>query len=114
MAIEARRVYDWDGIAEDWRRVFREAEARIPIMADDNPSLRKILEFVRSRGGASKAEILKHLQWAPKQRALSWTAFRRSLKALARDDPASPEAKFVPYDGHDSLKTTASDGADRS
>jgi hypothetical protein len=63
-------------------------------MGEDNPSMRRIIEFVREKRRVSKADILKHLGWAPKQRALSWTAFRKRLKLIAHEDASSPEAVF--------------------
>jgi hypothetical protein len=98
LADQARRTYDWSTIAPAWREVFRDAETRIPTMAEDNPSMRRIIEFIRRNKRASKAEILKHLGWAPKQRALSWTAFRKRLKLMAHEDASSPDAVFELYD----------------
>src|SRR5581483_5186245 len=94
LAAQARLTYDWSSLAPAWRQVFRDAESHIPIMAEDNPSMRRIIEFVREKKRVSKADILKHLGWAPKQRALSWTAFRKRLKLLAREDAFSPDAVF--------------------
>jgi glycosyltransferase involved in cell wall biosynthesis len=94
VAAEARHTYDWDNLAPAWRQLFRESEARTPIMAEDNPSMRRIVEFLRREKRASKVDILKHLGWAPKQRALSWTAFRKRLKLLTREDPSRPDSVF--------------------
>jgi hypothetical protein len=94
LGTQARQAYDWANLAPPWRQLFRESEDRIPMMAEDNPSMRRIFELVRRKKRVSKAEILKHLGWAPKQRALSWTAFRRRLQLIACDDPTSSEAIF--------------------
>jgi glycosyltransferase involved in cell wall biosynthesis len=94
LATQARHTYGWSSLAPSWRQLFREAEGRIPMMAEDNPSMRRIVELVQAKKRVSKAEILKHLRWAPKQRTLSWTAFRKRLKLIAREDPSSPEAVF--------------------
>ncbi len=94
IAVAARATYDWGTLAQSWRQVFREAERGIPMMAEKNPSMRRIIELMRVEKRVSKIEILRHLRWAPKQRALSWTAFRKRLKAIAFEDASSPEAVF--------------------
>lgn len=94
LAAQVRRTYDWSNLAPIWRQVFRDAEARVPMMSEANPSMRRILELVRSKRRVSKAEILKHLRWAPKQRALSWTAFRKRLKLFAHEDASTPDSVF--------------------
>ena len=63
-------------------------------MSEENPSMRRILELIRREKRVSKADILKHLGWAPKQRTLSWTAFRKRLKLLAHEDASNPDAIF--------------------
>src|SRR5262249_52501026 len=94
LAARARLTYGWDALAPVWRELFREAEGRIPIMAEHNPSMRRIVELLAREERGSKVDILKHLRWAPKQRALSWTAFRKRLKLIAREDPSNPDAVF--------------------
>lgn len=94
LAVQARRTYDWNTLAPAWRQLFREVEGRIPMMGEDNPSMRRIVEFIRREKRVSKAEILKHLRWAPNQRTLSWTAFRKRLKLVAREDSSNPDAIF--------------------
>jgi hypothetical protein len=74
--------------------MFHAAEQRIPVMADRNPSLLRILDVLKRNGPTSKQRILRELGWAPKQRGLSWTAFRKNLRQLASDDSRSPEAIF--------------------
>jgi len=94
LASRARLVYDWASIAPAWLQAFYDAESRIPAMSMQNPSMRRIIALLRNGEVVSKADILKHLRWAPKQRALSWTSFRKSLKQIAFDDPASADAVF--------------------
>lgn len=94
VAAIARRTYDWSCLAPKWRQVFKEAETRIPVISEENPSMRRIIDLVQERHSLSKAEILNHLRWAPKQRALSWTAFRKRLKLLAHEDPERPDSVF--------------------
>jgi hypothetical protein len=64
------------------------------MMSADNPSMRRILDLVRRNKRISKADILKHLRWAPKQRTLSWTAFRKRLKLIAHEVPSCPDSIF--------------------
>jgi glycosyltransferase involved in cell wall biosynthesis len=90
----ARQIYDWDALGGAWLQIFREAEQAIPVMSQSIPSMRQIIKLIRSEGPISKAEILRRLRWAPKQRALSWTAFRKGLKAIATEDSLKPEAIF--------------------
>lgn len=94
VAAVARKNYDWAQISPAWHQLLCDAERQIPVMGPDNPSMRRIRELLRSRGRVSKAEVLRHLHWAPNQRALSWTAFRKSLKEFSCDDASSAEAVF--------------------
>lgn len=90
----ARQIYDWDALAGAWLQIFREAEQAIPVMSQSIPSMGQIIKMIRSEGSISKAEILRRLRWTPKQRALSWTAFRKGLKMVATEDSLTPEAIF--------------------
>ena len=94
VAAHARLTYDWSNLASRWRQLFHDAESRVPAMSENNPSMRRIVELVRYRTRITKSEILSNLQWAPKQRALSWTSFRKALKLVAREDPSIPESVF--------------------
>jgi hypothetical protein len=94
VAAHARDKYDWAELAPAWRRVFREADLAIPIVAEDNPSIHRIMDLIRRDQRISKDEILRHLKWTPKQRALSWTAFRKRLKLLVSEDASNPNAVF--------------------
>jgi glycosyltransferase involved in cell wall biosynthesis len=91
---EARRIYDWSGCVESWLRVFREADRQIPAIDERNPSMRRIAGLLAQSGAVEKATILKELGWSPKQRALSWTSFRKRLRMIAPDDGANAEAVF--------------------
>jgi glycosyltransferase involved in cell wall biosynthesis len=94
----ARRAYDWDTWTDAWLLLFREAEANIPVMAERNPSMLKIINLLHN-GPVCKDEILRTLRWSPKQRALSWTCFRKLLRAIAPDDSGRPEVVFkLPHD----------------
>lgn len=94
VAAQARATYSWASLAPIWDQVFRDTEREIPMMASNNPSMCKIIKLLHEQGRVSKAEILNGLRWAPKQRALSWTAFRKRLKSIAYEDPLNPEAVF--------------------
>lgn len=94
----AREIYDWRNWTDRWLEFFHDAERRTPPMADRNPSLLKIIHMLHERGTVSKEEILRQLHWAPKQRALAWTSFRKSLHSIASDDPNRPEAVFRLFD----------------
>jgi glycosyltransferase involved in cell wall biosynthesis len=94
VAAQARQTYAWDNLAPAWQRLFREAESRIPIMSENTPSMRRIIDLVQREKRVSKAEILKHLGWRPKQRTLSWTAFRKCLKLVAHESSSNPNAIF--------------------
>lgn len=87
--------YDSSRLAHAWREVFREAESQIPVIAPTNPSMCKIIEMLEKESVVSKSEILRRLRRAPKQRALSWTAFRKQLKSIAVEDSSRPEATFT-------------------
>ncbi len=94
LAEAARDVYSWEAMAGEWVRVLRGAATETPAMPLENPSMRRIIELLREKRRVSKADILRHLGWQPKQRTVSWTAFRQQLKRVAREDPQSPEAVF--------------------
>jgi hypothetical protein len=94
-----RTAYGWQNLAVMWRQAFHDIEAQIPMMAKENPSMRRIMRLLRKKKRVSKAEILRHLRWAPKQRALSWTAFRKRLKQMAHEDASSPDAVFKVWSG---------------
>jgi glycosyltransferase involved in cell wall biosynthesis len=94
VAEQSRSIYDWGVCAQAWSEMFREVELESPIIAADNPSLLKIIELIKQKGAISKAEILRRFRWAPKQRTLSWTAFRRRLKSIAPDDSSSADVVF--------------------
>jgi glycosyltransferase involved in cell wall biosynthesis len=90
----ARRIYDSSAWVDAWIDMFRQAERGIPEMADRNPSMNKIVNLLRRDGIVSKELILRELKWAPKQRALSWTSFRKRLKSIAQDDSNRPDVIF--------------------
>jgi hypothetical protein len=94
VARQARRIYDWRAWMDAWLSFFHEAEANIPAMDARNPSMVKIVDLLRCNGPISKGRILKELGWAPKQRTLSWTSFRKVLRNIAPDDSRKPEAVF--------------------
>ena len=94
LAAVAREVYDWDTLALEWVRLFREAVELIPSMPLNNPSMRRIADLLQMKGKVNKAEVLRHLGWTPKQRTLSWTAFRQQLKQIASEDANLAEAVF--------------------
>lgn len=94
VAERTRCTYDWKVCAQAWRQVFREAELESPIISMENPSMRRIIELLKQEGTMSKNEILRRLGWSPKQRTLSWTAFRRRLNSIAPDDSTSADVVF--------------------
>ena len=95
VAKNARSIYDSSRLAHTWRQVFQEVESQIPVIALTNPSMCKIVEMLKNESVVSKSEILRRLRWAPKQRALSWTALRKQLKSIAADDSSRPDATFA-------------------
>jgi glycosyltransferase involved in cell wall biosynthesis len=100
VARRAGEIYGWDAWVDPWLEVFYTVERKIPIMADRNPSLVRIINMLRRNGATSKQLILRELGWAPKDRSLSWTAFRKNLRQVAWDDSRSAEAIFELYPGH--------------
>jgi glycosyltransferase involved in cell wall biosynthesis len=100
VARRACEIYGWDAWVDPWLEVFRTVERRIPIMANRNPSLLRIMDVLRRNGATSKELILRELGWAPKDRGLSWTAFRKNLRQVASDDSRSAEVIFELYPSH--------------
>jgi hypothetical protein len=101
---EMRDIYGWNTWVDTWLDLFHSAEDAIPIMADRNPSMIRIFDLLRTNGAVSKETILRELSWAPKQRALSWTSFRKRLRVVAPDDSDRPEAVFRLRPGTDMLR----------
>lgn len=94
VSVLAAKIYGFEAWVDPWLEMFHAAEQRIPVMADRNPSLLRILDLLKRNGATSKQLILRELGWAPKQRGLSWTAFRKNLRQLTSEDSRSPEAVF--------------------
>lgn len=91
----ARAQYDWETVGKGWADLFDETEDRIPSMAETTPSMARILRTVQERGQVGKADILSELRWSPKQRALSWTAFRKTLRKYTVEDSSQAEAIYT-------------------
>jgi hypothetical protein len=81
----ARAVYSWDRWTDEWLSLFSATAELNPMISPRTPSMARILEAIKEEGALSKHEILKRMRWAPKQRALSWTAYRRTLLGYTYD-----------------------------
>ena len=90
----ARAAYGWRAWTDRWREVFYAAERRTPAISERNPSMQRIVQMLRSDGPLPKEEILRRLSWAPKQRALAWSSFRKYLRIAAPDDPTREDVVF--------------------
>jgi hypothetical protein len=90
----ARAIYDWGTWADAWLDIFHEAERHIPLIGARNPSLLRIMRMIELKSMMPKEAILRELGWSPKQRALSWTSFRKHLRSMAPDDSQRPDAIF--------------------
>jgi hypothetical protein len=99
VARRACEIYDWNVWVDPWLDVFHTVERKIPSMAERNPSLLRILDMLRRNGATPKHLILRELGWTPKQRKLSWTAFRKRLRQIAPDDSRRAEAIFELHAG---------------
>jgi hypothetical protein len=91
----ARKYYDWYAWSDRWLAMLYAAEGQTPAISERNPSMRRILQMLDSDGSVPKEELLRRLRWAPKQRALAWTSFRKSLKEIAPDDAARAEVIYA-------------------
>ena len=89
-----RRFYDWDNRVDDWIRCFDLADAAAPEITERSKAIRDIESLLRRRGKCSKELILKHLNWHPKSRQISWTKYRKYLRRRATEDSSQPTVVF--------------------
>lgn len=94
LAHHTRCVYDWVSRVGEWTDMLEAVYETVPRMPERNPTMQRILERLDTQGEMTKAELLRWLRWSPKNRTLSWTAFRKTLRDHARDDPESAELRF--------------------
>lgn len=94
IAQRVRSVYTWDNQVPVWLELFRQADDQIPAVSEYTPTMRRIVDALQSNSPMHKSEILRMMRWAPKQRALSWTSYRKTLRRLSHDDPDRSEAVF--------------------
>jgi hypothetical protein len=99
LARATRATYDWSCWTRSWLQCFYDAYASVPTMSPVNPSMLRIVALLTERRILSKHELLRELRWAPKTRTLAWTAFRKALRAVSRDDPKRPELILEALDG---------------
>lgn len=88
------RVYNWASRISEWTEMFEAVYDTVPRMPEGNPTMQRILERLDAQGEMTKAELLRWLRWSPKNRTLAWTAFRKTLRDHARDDPESADLRF--------------------
>jgi glycosyltransferase involved in cell wall biosynthesis len=89
-----RAVYDWPLRIGEWIETIEAIYKTVPQMPETNPTMQRILAQLESRGELTKAELLRWLGWSPKDRTLSWTAFRKTLRGHVADDPESAELRL--------------------
>jgi hypothetical protein len=96
----ARQIYDWRCWNSRWCELLYAADSLTPKMSERNPSMQKILRMLQREGPLPKEEILRRLRWAPKQRTLAWTSFRKQLRDVAPDDSSQPNVVFKLPNSH--------------
>jgi hypothetical protein len=91
-----RRFYDWDNRVPDWIRCFEAADAASPSLTERSGVIGAIEGLLCRTGGCTKEAILRHLRWHPKSRHISWTRYRKYLRARYAEDSRSPVVAFTP------------------
>lgn len=94
-----RGFYDWDKRVEDWIRAIEHADNAAEELRSATPISRKIDRLLRANGACSKNMILRHLDWHPKSRYISWTRYRKYLRRHYFEDPSSPTVTFSRHVG---------------
>ncbi|MEP6949687.1 MAG: hypothetical protein ABI863_10455 [Ginsengibacter sp.] len=87
-------IYNWKGNARNWEKLLLETDSKTYLMPELTPSMRKIFLMLLARKEVSKIEILRHLDWRPKQRTLSWTSFRKTLLRFTHEDANRPDSVY--------------------
>jgi hypothetical protein len=89
-----RRFYNWDERVKDWIRCFELADAAAPQITERSKAIREIEALLKRNGKCTKESILRHLNWHPKSRQISWTKYRKYLRKTALEDLLSPVVTF--------------------
>jgi len=91
-----RAFYDWETRVEDWIRYFELTDAATMEITRQSQVVSKIEALIKKKGGCTKEAILKHLNWHPKSRHISWTKYRRYLRRCFFEDLNLREVFFAP------------------
>lgn len=94
IAARIRAVYDWNHRIDDWIEAFEAADDASQQLVDVTSITRKIDRLLQSNGSCSKQMILRHLQWHPKSRYISWTRYRKYLRHTYCEEPDLPQVVF--------------------
>lgn len=90
-----RRFYNWDNRVGDWIRCFELADAAAPQITERSRAIGEIEALLKRNGKCTKEVILRHLDWHPKSRQISWTKYRKYLRKKAIEDPLLPVVSFA-------------------
>ena len=67
----------WENAINQFNDLFEEAIRNLPILKDETDSYKKILEYIRRKGGATKKEILDHMGWGVR---IGFNGYRNRLR----------------------------------
>jgi hypothetical protein len=89
-----REYFDWDARVDDWIRCFETADQASPQLREQTEITRRIDRLLADRGTMGKHDLMRELRWHVKSRHISWTRYRRYLRACYAEDWRSPFATF--------------------
>jgi len=94
IAHQVRSYYDWNNRVEDWIRCIEICDRASPELRGQTDVSRRIDAIISRCGTIPKEELLRELGWHVKSRHISWTRYRKYLRAHYCEDCRSPLAAF--------------------
>jgi cobalamin biosynthesis Co2+ chelatase CbiK len=67
----------WENAIHKFNHSFNEVINNLPILKDKTDSYKKILNYIHSRGGATKKEILDYMGWGVR---IGFNGYRNKLR----------------------------------
>lgn len=94
LAAQIRDYYDWDSRVDDWIRCLEQVDRVSPALRGRTDASHRIDAILSAHGSVSKEDLMRQLGWHIKSRHISWTRYRKYLRANYVDDHGSPYATF--------------------
>ncbi len=94
ISAQIRAYYDWDRRVEDWIPCFEAADQASPELRGQTDASRRIDLILATSGSIPKEDLMRELDWHVKSRHISWTRYRKYLRANYVEDHRSPFVTF--------------------